>query len=319
MQINTLFQLAAHDREELGRARRLLMLPELLVYELTGAALGERTSAGTTGLVDLTTGDWATELLSAIGVDPAIVPAISRAPAFGGEWRSANGQRVPVHLVGGHDTASAIAALPSPLPDAAFISSGTWMLVGTERGAPDVTNTAMRANFSNEPGVLGGVRLLKNVMGLWMLEQCRAQWGDPPLGDVMARAGQIAAGGPTCDATDPRFLAPLDMEAEVRAAAALPPSASREVVARCILDSLAAAAAKVVRELEELTGVRVPEICIVGGGSRNTLLNALIEQAAGVPVRTGAVEATLLGNALVQGVGLGMFESLAEARAALRS
>lgn len=303
MQINTIFQLAAHDRGELARTSRLLMLPELLVHALTGAVTGEATSAGTTGLVELATGEWSRELLEAIGVDAAIMPVIRRAGTEVGRWRG-----VPVRLTGGHDTASAFAgaragtrAGAAAARGAAVISSGTWMLVGVEREAADVSEAARRANFSNERGTLGGYRFLKNVMGLWMLEQCRAHWGDAPLDGVLAEAAALPGGGPTVDATDARFLAPDDMAGEVRAAAGLTADASRAQVARCVLDSLAAAAARVVGEIEGLTGVRVPEIVVVGGGVRNTLLNRLIEEACGRRVRAGPAEATVLGNAIGQG------------------
>jgi rhamnulokinase len=300
MQINTIFQLAAHDRDELARAGQLLMLPELLVHALTAEVHGERTSAGTTSLVDLRTGSWSAELLDVIGVDPGIMPMIQAAPAPAGAWRG-----IPVHLVGGHDTASAVAAMP--VDGAAFVSSGTWMLVGAERAEPRLDDPT----FSNEPGVAGGVRLLKNVMGLWMLERCRAEWGDPPL-DELLRAADDEPSGPLVDARDDRFLAPSSMDAEVRAAAGLPPSAPRAVVARCILDSLAASAAGV---LAELDGVR--EVCVLGGGARNALLNRLLEAASGLPVRAGPVEATALGNALAQGIALGAFGDLGDARRAL--
>lgn len=300
MQINTIFQLAAHDRDELARAHQLLMLPELLVHELTREVHGERTSAGTTSLVDLRTGTWSAELLDVIGVDPAIMPIIQSAPAPAGAWRG-----IPVHLVGGHDTASAVAAMP--VDRAAFVSSGTWMLVGAERDEPRLDDPS----FSNEPGVAGGVRLLKNVMGLWMLERCRAQWGDPPLDELLREAAAVE-GGPVVDARDDRFLAPADMDAAVRAAAGLPSSASPAAVARCILDSLAHSAARVIDELGGVT-----RICVIGGGARNALLNRLLEEAAGVPVVVGPAEATALGNAMVQGIALGVFEDLAGARRAL--
>jgi rhamnulokinase len=301
MQINTIFQLAAHDRDELARAHRLLMLPELLVHALTGEAHGERTSAGTSALVDLRTGTWSVDLLDTIGVEVAIMPTIEPAGTIGGSWRD-----VPVHLVGGHDTASAVAAMP--VPGAAFVSSGTWMLVGVERPEPALDDVT----FSNEPGVGGGVRRLKNVMGLWMLERCRAQWGDPPLDELLDAAASVAA-GPVVDARDDRFLAPADMEAEVRAAAGLPSGAGRDVVVRCILDSLAAATAGVLGELG------VAEVCVIGGGAQNALLNQRIAEASGLPVHTGPVEATALGNAMVQGISLGAFVDLDDARAQLRA
>ena len=299
MQINTIFQLAVHDRDELARARRLLMLPELLVHALTGEPHGEVTSAGTSALVDLATGDWSDALLDAIDVDPSIMPTIERAGARAGAWRG-----IPVHLVGGHDTASAVAAMPRP--GAAFVSSGTWMLVGIERPEPVLDDPT----FSNEPGVAGGVRLLKNVMGLWLLERCRAQWDNPPL-DALLREAEAVRDAPVIDARDERFLTPEDMEAEVRAAAGLPESAGRDVVARCVLDSLAASAAGVLDELG------ATELCVIGGGAQNALLNRLLGEASGLPVHVGPVEATALGNALVQGVALGVFEDLAAAREAL--
>ncbi len=315
MQLNTIFQLEAHDPEELSRAKHLLMLPELVVYALTGERTGERTSAGTSALVDVRTGDWSGELLEAIGVDPSIMPPITAAGTRIGEWRG-----VPVHLVGGHDTASAVVALPGrPSPGRAFISSGTWMLVGAERPEPDVSEAARQANFSNEPGALGGMRFLKNVTGLWMLEECRSQWDDPPLEDLLSAAGALGTGGPTVDARDARFLAPDDMEAEVRAAADLPASARRDAVVRCILGSLAEGAANVIGELSGFLGKSVSRVHILGGGSRNWLLNRLIREALGVPVTAGPAEATALGNALVQGIALGRFDSLDGAREALDS
>jgi rhamnulokinase len=152
--------------------------------------------------------------------------------------------------------------------------------------------------FSNEPGVAGGVRLLKNVMGLWMLERCRAGWGEPPLDELLRAADALPAGGPVVDARDERFLAPDDMDAEVRAAAGLSSSAGRAVVTRCILDSLATSTAAVLAEL----GAR--EVCVLGGGAQNHVLNRLLGEASGLLVHVGPVEATALGNALVQGRAL---------------
>lgn len=315
MRVNTVFQLAVHDRRELDGATRLLMLPELTVHALSGVVTGERTSAGTTGLVDALRQEWSADLVGAIGIDPAILPPLAAAGTPAGEWRG-----VPIHLVGGHDTASAVAALPGePLPGAAFVSSGTWLLVGAERRAPDTSDAALRANFSNEPGVCGGVRFLKNVMGFWLLEQCRASWDNPPVAELLGAAEAAPPGGPVIDATDERFLAPADMEEEIRAAAGggLPPSAGRDRVVRCILDSLAVATARVVDELGDFLGAPVPELHVLGGGARTPFVHHLLEEACQVPVRVGPVEATALGNALVQGIALGRFSDLTEARRAL--
>lgn len=296
MPINSIFQLALHDRGELERATRLLMLPELVVHGLSGSALGERTSAGTTGLVDCRTGDWSDDLLNAIEIERGLMPEISPAGTSAGEWRT-----VPIYLVGGHDTASAVVGLThEATAGRAFISSGTWMLVGTTRREPDTSDAAFAANFTNEPGALGGVRFLKNVMGLWLLERCLDTWPGASLYELALEAAELPAGGPQIDATDERFLTPADMDVEIRSSAGIPASAGRAVVVRCILDSLAAAAAKVTQELEELTQETITQIEIVGGGSRNTLLNTLIAEATGARIVIGAGEATALGNAMVQ-------------------
>lgn len=316
MGINTVFQLAAHDREELARAARLQMLPELMLSALGGpdaTPVGERTSAATTGLVDLSTGTWSDGLLDGLGVRRSLLPDLRTAPEAVGVWRG-----VPLHLVGGHDTASAVVARPGdPAPGSVFVSSGSWLLVGVERAEPDVSTATCLGNFSNEAGALAGVRLLKNVVGLGMLEACRPGWGLVPVAVLGEEAAAVAAGGPTVDATDQRFLAPADMEAEVRRAAGLPASAGRDVVARCILDSISAAAATVVAELAALQGSPVTSLDLLGGGGRLPVFVHLLAQACGVPVRVGPAEATALGNALVQGIALGRYSSLAEARATL--
>ncbi len=313
MPVNTIFQLAVHDRSELDRAERLLMLPELLVAALGGAVTGERTSAATTGLVDIHTGDWSDELLGDLGVRRSLMPPLADAGKNVGTWRG-----VPLHLVGGHDTASAVISRPGdPAPGSAFISSGSWLLVGAERDTPELSAAARAANFSNERGALGGVRLLKNVVGLGMLEACRPGWGDPPVALLGEEAETVGEGGPVIDAADQRFLAPADMETEIRVASGLPASAGRAEVTRCVLDSVAAAAARVVGELAGLQGGPVPSIDLLGGGGRLPVLVRLLEEACGVPVRPGPAEATALGNAMVQGIALGRYTSLADARRAI--
>lgn len=311
---NTLFQVAAHDRDELARARHLVMLPELLVHHLTGEVVAERTSAGTTALVDVGTGGWAADLASAAGLDPALLPAIAPAGTRVGTWRG-----VPVHLVGGHDTASAVAAMgAAPGPGSAFVSAGTWLLVGREQPEPDTGPAARRANFTNEAGVLGGVRFLKNLAGSWLVEGCRAAWGEPPLEDLLAEAEAVGgtAGGPAggsgwraFDVAVPRFLHPADMLGEVTAAAGLPRDAPRSVVVRAVVESAAAGTAGV---LSQLGGVA--ETYVFGGGSRSGLYRRCLATATGRPVHRGPVEATALGNALVQGIALGVYADLADAR-----
>ena len=194
MPINTIFQVAAHDRVALGRARHLVMLPELLAYHLTGEITAELTSVGATGLFDLASGDWSAELADAIGLPPALLPEIRAPGTLVGKWRD-----VPVHLVGGHDTASAV--LGGAVDGAAFVSAGTWLLVGRMLARPDTSEAARLARFSNEQGAAGGIRLLRNVAGWWLVEECRRSWGDPDLDQLLddaARVGPV----PAADATD---------------------------------------------------------------------------------------------------------------------
>ena len=185
---NTIFQLAAHDREQLASARHLLMLPELLVHHLTGVITGEPTSAGTTGLLDVRTLDWSAELCDAIDFDRSLLPDLQPATTAAGTWRG-----VPVHLVGGHDTASAVVAGASD--GEAFVSSGTWSIAGCERLLPDTSETARAAGFSNEQSALGGVRFLRNVTGWWLVEQCRRAWGGDVEG-LLAAAARRRGRGP---------------------------------------------------------------------------------------------------------------------------
>jgi rhamnulokinase len=310
LHLNTIFQLAAHDRSELRHAARLLLLPDLVVRMLTGFEGAERSNASTTALLDAETGAWSAELLEAVGLDPALLPPIVSAGLAVGSWRG-----VDVHTVGSHDTASAFVGVPGvPGPGSVVVSSGTWVLVGAERPAADTSEKARDANFSNEAGALGGVRFLKNVTGFWLLEQCRAAWGNPTIEELVA----VAAGVPATRVVDPadaRFLAPTDMEAEIRAAAGLGAAAPRaEVVVRCILESIASATARVADELVAVTGTPVDELLVVGGAARIRLMNELYGRHAGVPVTVGSPEATALGNAVVQGLALGQFERLEDAR-----
>jgi rhamnulokinase len=307
MPINTIFQLAAHDRSELERAARLLMLPELVAYELTGAAAGERSNAGTTGLLDVATGSWAGDLAEAVGVPLAILPAVEPAGRLLGEHRG-----TPVHLVAAHDTACAVAASPLGPADRGFLSAGTWFLVGIERPDADTSETARAANFSNEPGAVGGYRFLKNVPGFWLLERCAAEWGDTTARQLLDLPGAGEQIGGVFDVREERFLAPESMVDEVGAAAGLASDAPREALVSSIVRSIAAGVATVVDELRSIRPLR--ELAIVGGGAASPVVRRAVEDAAGIRLVTGPAEATALGNALLQGVALGRFESLAAAR-----
>ncbi len=305
---NTIFQLATESPRVLARARHVVMLPELLVYTLTGVVAAETTSAGTTGLLDLATGDWSDELIERIGFDRALFPDLLPATTRVGAWKGA-----PVHLVGGHDTASAVVA--GARRGDAFVSAGTWLLVGTESDRHDTSVESEKHDFANEQGALGGIRRLRNVAGWWVLEEMRRVWIDPPpLVALLDQAAGVTEPVPIVDLRHDRFLAPTDMVAEYCAAAGLRSTAARPVVARSVVESMAQSVADTVDQLGPPGEVRM-----FGGGSQSVLFAERLAARSGRRVRCGPVEATALGNAVTQGVALGRFASLADARLALET
>lgn len=307
---NTLFQLAVHDRAELDRAERLLWLPELVAYELTGGALTERTSAGSSGLLDLATGGWSADLCELAGIDPCLLGAIDQAGKLVGEWRG-----VPVHLVGGHDTASAVVGMGPKSPGgSAFIASGTWMLTGIERDQADTSEWARERNFTNEAGALGGTRFLRNVTGFWLLEQCRHSWGEPAIEALIAEAAAVPGAVPLVDVDHDALRAPDDMLATYTDLAGLPRDTQPGLVTRSIVESIAVKTAEVVGQLGEVE--TFDDIVLFGGAVRMTLLRERLGALIGSAVRVGPAEATALGNAVVQGLALGTRQTLADARQA---
>lgn len=310
MGINTIFQLAAHDPGELDEATRLLLLPDLLIKHLGGSEATERSNASTTGLMDARTGEWAPKLIDRLGVDRSLFADVAPAGTPAGAWRG-----VPLHLVGSHDTASAFLGMPGgSVPGTVFVSTGTWVLVGMERASVDTSPAAREANFSNEAGAFGAIRFLKNVVGFWILDQCRSGWGDPPIDLLLDEAASVSHAVPTFDAGDVRFVTAADMEQEVRAAAELTADAPRSVIVRTVLESIVEGIASVVGTLSDLTGKAISQVAIVGGGARVQLLHHLLAARTGLPVIKGSPEATALGNAVAQGIALGRFDDLAHAR-----
>lgn len=310
MGINTIFQLAFHDREEMQRAARVVLLPDLLVHQLAGSLGAERSNVSTTGLMDARSGDWSDELLAEIGLDRSLMPEVKSAGTFAGEWRG-----VPVHLVGSHDTASAFLGMPGGSSlGTVFVSTGSWVIVGIERPVVDTSPLAQAANFSNEAAALGGVRFLKNVIGLWVLERCRPGWGDPPLELLLGEAEDVTRPVPTFDARDHRFLNPADMEKEILDACGLPTTTTRGVIARVVVESIVAGIARVIDELAEITGTHPTQAAVVGGGTQIPLLRRLLAERTRMTVIKGSPEATALGNAVVQGLALGHISDLGEAR-----
>ena len=321
--INTVYQLAAaRAAGQLDAARTLLMIPDLFGYWLTGNADAgvEETNASTTGLYDVTGRSWARDLIDLLGFPGRIFPSLRSPGSIIGPLHDSVltetglGPHTVLTLVGSHDTASAVAAIPVEDDRFAYIASGTWSLAGVELDGPVLTDASRAANFTNEGGVDGRIRYLRNVMGLWLLQESMRKWrrnGRRALTGLIDAAAELPAGGPVIDPDDAAFLPPGDMPARIaeacRATDQRPPATRPEVV-RCILDSLAAAYARALRDAMRLTGRKVKVVHVVGGGSQNTLLCQLTADAAGLPVVAGPVEATALGNVLVQARAHGMVD-----------
>jgi rhamnulokinase len=331
---NTVFQLAARrGTAQLDAARRMLLVPDLLAHWLTGAEGAEVTNASTTGLLDATSRDWSWELIDRLGFPRDLFPMLTQPGDRLGELRSdvlaetGLAGPVPVTAVGSHDTASAVVGVPAADDRFAYVSCGTWSLVGVELDEPVLTQDSRAAGFTNELGVDGTVRYLRNVMGLWLLQESQRTWAaaglTADLPDLLAAAARIPAFTTLVDPDDVRFLPPGDMPARIAAYCSergqTPPQSQAETV-RCILDSLALAYRRTVRRASELSGRPVENVHLVGGGARNTLLCQLTADACGLPVLAGPVEAAALGNALVQArAGEVLSGGLTELRALVRS
>lgn len=330
---NTLYQLAALKKEhpeQLAAARRFLMIPDYLHYRLTGVCRNEYTNATTTGLVNTHTKTWDAALLNTLGLPEAIfgAPALpgTRLGTFTKDVRERVGFGCEVLLPATHDTGSAFLAVPArECERCAYLSSGTWSLLGTERKAPIVTEESRRLNFTNEGGYGYRFRFLKNIMGLWMVQSIRRELnaGGRRFSFAQLEDAARAADGfdSVVDANAAAFLAPDSMAGAVREACRKTgqrvPETPGELV-RCVYRSLAACYAQGVQQLGELAGEPISAVRIVGGGSKDGYLNELTARAAGLPVFAGPVEATVLGNLMVQMLAHGEFPDLAAARCAVR-
>ncbi|MEU3243091.1 MULTISPECIES: rhamnulokinase [unclassified Streptomyces] len=313
---NTLYQLmAARSTAQFAHAERLLLIPDLLVYWLTGEAGTELTNASTTQLIDPRTRTWAYGLAERLGIDLRLFAPLRRPGDPAGlltprvlEETGLTGP-VPVTTVGSHDTASAVAAVPATGEHFAYICTGTWSLAGLELTAPVLTEASRTANFTNELGLDGTVRHLRNIMGLWLLQECLREWDHPDLGELLRAAAEIPSLRSVVDAGDAAFLAPGRMPARIAdacRASGQPVPASPAEITRCILDSLALAHRRAVADAQELADHPVDVVHIVGGGTRNELLCQLTADACGLPVVAGPAEAAALGNVLVQARAAGL-------------
>jgi rhamnulokinase len=312
---NTLYQLAAEPDLQ---GRRALLIPDLIGYWLTGVQLAEETNASTTGLLDARTGQWDRELIGRLGLPVDLLPDVEPAGRVVGPLSAAVRAElgldhdVVLGTVGSHDTASAVVGVPAENSRFGYISCGTWGLVGVELDAPVLTEDSRRANFTNERGIDGTIRYLHNVMGLWLLSESIRTWNlhghRVDLGEALDAAARLPAGGPRIDPNDPAFLPPGDMPQRIAVACrdageAVPESVPEFV--RCIVDSLAHAFAETIEQAQRLSGRPIEVVHIVGGGSQNALLCQLTADACRRPVVAGPVEATALGNIVVQARTLG--------------
>jgi rhamnulokinase len=320
---NTLYQLYAHDKTELKRAHRILLIPDFLNYLLTGRAVTERTNASTTQLINLKSGDFDPDLLVLAGVRrdqfPELVDPLFSLGSLKPELR--RGRNLPeceVVCVATHDTASAVAGTPLEAEDEAYVSSGTWSLLGIERPQPIVTANSLNRNFTNERGVFGTYRILKNLTGLWLVQELRSECGGcDDFEALMAKAGGCRPFRHIVNCNDPVFHNPESMSRAIgdfcrRTGQAAPESEGE--FTRCALDSLALLYRRTLEEIEELAGFRAEVLRVVGGGSRNGLLNVLTADATGRRVSAGPSEATALGNLVMQMIAAGEIENLASAR-----
>lgn len=320
---NTVYQLVAAGGTAARRAAdRVLMVPDLLGSWLSGAVVTEVTNASSTGMLDPRTRAWSDPVLDALAassagdVRPLLAPLVEPGTVLGPvlpDLAAELGLGDALHVaVGSHDTASAVAAVPMGDASAAYISSGTWSLVGVELRTPVLTEASRAANFTNELGVDGTVRYLRNVAGLWLLQESLRTWaeaGTPQdLATLLAAAADVPGLRTVLDVDDPVYAPPGDVPARLRHAAAAsgqPVPATPAEVVRCILDSLALAYRRAVRQAVELSGHPVEVVHVVGGGARNALLCRLTADATGLPVVAGPAEGTAIGNLLTQALATG--------------
>jgi rhamnulokinase len=332
MEINSLYQLWVMRRDSpeiLDRASKLLFMPDLFNYFLTGTYAAERTIASTSQFYDPVKKGFATDMLRQLGISgsffPELVdPAIELGPVLPyAANRCGLKHDTPVYTTGSHDTASAVAAVPAVGDGWCYISSGTWSLMGVEAAAPIINEASLEANFTNEIGVAGSVRFLKNIPGLWVLQECRRAWAkagsEYTYAELTGHASEAKAIETVLDLD--QFISPGDHPERIRHFCA---TTGQEIpgdvgsMTRVVLQSLAERYRQVLELLERLTKKSIDTIHIVGGGSQNLLLNQMVADRTGRRVVAGPAEATALGNALTQAMGTGQIHSLEEMRAVVR-
>jgi rhamnulokinase len=332
LSFNTLYQLSAE--EQLDQATSLLLIADLVAAALCGNHVTERTNASTTGLLDVTTREWDRELMVRLGLDVGLFGDLVDPghqtgvllPHIADRILGRAGGRIPVVAVGSHDTASAVVGVPMQPDghgDAAYVSLGTWALAGLELDGPVLSEEARLANFTNEGGVDGTTRFLTNVMGTWLLSETLRSWGESDLTGLLRAAEAADEPVPVVDVQDPRFQPPHDRHSDMAARIEgwcaehdLPPPSGRPAVVRCIVLSIAAAVSAALDLAATLAGRTIGVVHVVGGGAQNSFLCQAVADASGLPVLAGPVEATAIGNVLVQARTAGVLgPGLADLRA----
>ena len=323
--INTVFQLMAE--RDLDRARHVLLVPDLMTYWLSGQLGTEITNASTTGLLDTRVNRWADQVADALAVRINMFPRLRTAGEVAGPALPDLGLARPPQVIVGasHDTAAAVAGVPAAGQGFAFVCTGTWALVGVELAEPVITEPARRAGFSNEAGVDGTTRFLRNVTGFWLLQECAREWRasgrDVDLDELNRAAERVAGPRALIDVQDPVFLPPGGMTQRIIQAClrstGVVLSGQAEIL-RCILDSMAVAIRHAVRDAVRLTARPVRTVHIVGGGVANPVFCQLVADACQLPVVAGPTEAACWGNALIQARALGAAASLAQMRSLIR-
>ncbi|WEJ88442.1 MAG: rhamnulokinase [Klebsiella huaxiensis] len=321
---NTLYQLRAlveQQPELVSQAAHVLLIPDYLSFRLTGKMNWEYTNATTTQLVNINSDNWDEELLNWTGAPREWFGTPTHPGNVIGHWICPQGNHIPVVAVASHDTASAVIASPLASKNAAYLSSGTWSLMGFESKTPCTSDEALKANITNEGGAEGRYRVLKNIMGLWLLQRVLKEQNVGDLSALIARTAALPACRFVIDCNDDRFINPDNMSAEIQAAcreSGQPVPASDAELARCIFDSLALLYARVLNELSALRDQPFSQLHIVGGGCQNELLNQLCADACGITVVAGPIEASTLGNIGIQLMTLDELHNVDEFRQVVR-
>ncbi|MEN6577940.1 MAG: rhamnulokinase family protein, partial [Phycisphaerales bacterium] len=334
MQLNSLYQLLAMrlaNSQTLAKTERLLFMADLFSYFLCGKAIGEYTMASTSQMMDMKTGQWSKAIFRELSLPLEIMPRITKPGTIIGELTAEVAKeigcgRIPMIAVGSHDTASAVLGVPGSGSHWAYLSSGTWSLMGVELPKAIVNDKTFAYEFTNEGGVENTIRLLKNIMGLWLVQECKRQWQregqDLSYGELtrMAVKAKPFFGCVNCDNSD--FLAPGDMPARINkclAETGQKPTQDKGQMVRLVLESLALKYRSVLSAIEDVTGDTIETLHIVGGGIQNELLCQFTADATGRKVVTGPIEATASGNILMQAKAVGQLKSIDEARQVVRS